>query len=60
MKKTETQKVEKQEAKHAVILDEEVMEKVKAIVGEIPTKYGLALMEIFHARTFEVKQQEKE
>jgi len=54
------EQVKEQEVKHAVILDEEVMDKVKAIVGEIPTKYGLALMEIFHARTFEVKQQEKE
>jgi ribosomal protein S25 len=59
MKKA-TEPVKEQEAKHAVILDEEVMEKVKVIVGEIPTKYGLALMEIFHARTFEVKQQDKE
>lgn len=59
MKKAETQKVEKQEPKHAVILNEEVMKTVSSIIGEIPTKYGLSLIEIFNANTFEVQNQEK-
>lgn len=59
MKKAETQ-VEKQEPQYAVVLNASVMETVRQVVGEIPSKYGIVLMEIFSKNTFEVKPEQIE
>jgi hypothetical protein len=46
------------EKKHVVILNNEVMNTVSQLIGEIPSKFGIPLVEIFNKNTFEVGEEE--